>query len=239
MGNRPDLSTDVAVLVPAAGSGSRLGGVPKQFRKLGNRPLLHRTLETMCAVPEVALVVVAVPPESVDEVTAAIEPAGLHAVIVPGGTTRQDSVRRCLERVPPAVEVVLVHDAARPFIAVDDVQSVIAGVRGHGAAALAIPVSDTLRKVVGENFGQTLPREGIYRMQTPQGFRADMFLEAHRWARDTGWLGTDDVDLVRARGHEVHVIHGRSTNFKITTADDWRLAERVWPNWVGSRSVGE
>ncbi|GIV60473.1 2-C-methyl-D-erythritol 4-phosphate cytidylyltransferase [Rhodocaloribacter litoris] len=224
----------VAVLVPAAGTGRRMGGPRKQFRQLGGRPLLVQTLLVFERHPEVDRIVVAVPPGAVVSLEATLRGAGVHKLqaVVPGGGTRQASVGAALQALPDDVAIVLVHDAVRPFVRREDVSRVLDHVRRHGAAALALPVSDTLRYGLEGFFGETVPREGLFRMQTPQGFRRDWFEEAHAAARRDGVQATDDVELVQRLGHAVAIVPGSEQNVKLTTAGDWEWARRFWPQWA-------
>ena len=218
------------MLVPAAGAGTRLGGQRKQFRLLGGKPLLVQTLRVFDRHPLVDHLVVAAPASAPDELEAllAAEAFSRPCTVVPGGETRQASVGAALAAVPAGTGVVLVHDAVRPFVPEADVTAVVEAVRAHGAAALAVPVSDTLRGGEAGWFGATVPREGLYRMQTPQGFRRDWFEAAHRAARAEARQATDDVDLVRAIGHPVRIVEATGLNLKVTTAADWELARTLW-----------
>ncbi len=224
---------EVAVLVPAAGEGKRLGGHRKQFRRLGGQPLLVQTLRVFERHPKIDHLLVAAPDEAAAVLEMELRGVGLTklAAVGPGGATRQASVSAALEAVPPGVDVILVHDAVRPFVESAVIAAVIAAVRAGGAAALAVPVVDTLRRGVGFHFGETVPREGLYRMQTPQGFRRDWFEAAHAQARQHGFLATDDVDLVQRTGRNVRIVAGSPANIKITTQEDWELAQRFWPDW--------
>lgn len=223
-------SSNVAVLVPAAGSGKRMGGTRKQFRLLGGAPILHRTLGIFESHPLVGSIVVAVPPSDVADLAAGLRRDGIHKLsdVVPGGDSRQASVAAALAVLPETVEIVLVHDAVRPFLSGEHVTALIEAVRECGAAALAVGVTDTLRLGADEYFERTIPRSGLYRMQTPQGFRRDWFDDAHRSARQAGYRETDDVALVQRMGHEVRIVDGSSTNIKITTDADWELAQALW-----------
>lgn len=222
----------VAVVVPAAGQGARLGGTPKQFRTLAGRPLLVQVLLVFEHHPAVGHVVVAAPSGQVENVSDRLRAEGLStlAAVVPGGKNRQASVRHALRVIPDPVETVLVHDAARPFVAAPQVQAVVQAVRDKGAASLAVPVADTLRR--GDDvLGDPVSREGLYRMQTPQGARRDWLEEAHRQAVAHDLVATDDVALLQRIGHDVHYVPGSRRNFKITTVEDWGLAQRLWPAW--------
>ena len=223
-------SPNVAVLVPAAGAGRRLGGESKQFRLLGGKPLLAQTLWAFERHPDVQALVVAVPASEVEAVRGELQAEGFTklADVVAGGATRQASVGRALAAVPAATEVVLVHDAVRPFVDEKRLTAVIEAVRERGAAAVAVSVADTLRQGVDGVFGTTMPREGLYRMQTPQGFRRDWLEAAHEKARRDGYSATDEVDLVQRLGHPVQIVPGSACNFKITTPGDWELAQAIW-----------
>ena len=227
---RAALRPRAAVLVPAAGSGLRLGGERKQFRLLGGRPLLVRTLEVFERHPGIDHLIIAVPADAVDDTRVELGEAGLRNVhaVVAGGATRQASVGIALAAAPPEVELALVHDAVRPFVEAGHVTAVIEATARTGAAALAVPLADTLRRVRDGRFAETLPREGLFRMQTPQGFRADWLREAHARARAEGRTATDDVALVQALGRPVAVVPGSAHNFKVTTPADWELAQRLY-----------
>lgn len=224
---------DVAVLIPAAGSGKRLGGRRKQFRELGGRPVLVQTLLVFERHPLVRHIVVATPKDAVRPLRQELRRVGITKLdrVVAGGETRQESVRAALESVPDEVDLVLVHDAVRPFVRMGLVEGVIRAVREFGAAAPAVPVTDTLRSAVDETFGDTVDRRELFRMQTPQGFRRDWLLEAHTSAADDGFDATDDVELVARMGRSVRLVPGSEDNVKITTPDDWDRATAFWSIW--------
>lgn len=204
----------------------------KQFRLLGGAPLLVQTLRAFERHPEVETIVVVGPPQGYEALADTLGRYGLGKVrrVVAGGATRQASVGEGLAAVPEGTGVVLVHDAVRPFLPADRLSAVIAAARETGAAALAVPVADTLRQAEEESFGATVPREGLWRMQTPQAFHAEVLREAH--ARFGEVDGTDEVELVRRLGRAVRVVEGSSFNVKITTPADWELAEALWPYWA-------
>lgn len=225
----------VAVVVPAAGSGSRMGGVPKQRRRLGGAPVLVQTLRAFARHPSVGVLVVVAPAAEVADFERMLAAHGLEATVAPGGATRQESVGRGLEAVPEGTEVVLVHDAVRPFIAANRIAAVVDRVRGVGAAALAVPVADTLRRSEGGAFGETVPREGLWRMQTPQAARLDWLREAHAAAARDGFTGTDEVALLQRTGRAVALVEGDARNLKLTHPDDWAFAEALWEQWGAGR----
>lgn len=226
----------VAVLIPAAGEGTRLGGRRKQFRRLGGEPLLVQTLRVFERHPKIDHLLVAAPGEATEALEAELRRVGLSKLtaVVAGGSTRQESVRAALAAVPPTVDVVLVHDAVRPFVEARHLVAVIEAVRAKGAAALALPVVDTMRYGAKTGFGETVSREGLYRMQTPQGFRRDWFEDAHNKAGQQDVQATDDVELVQRLGRQVQIVVGSPRNIKITTPEDWELAQLLWPHWEAS-----
>lgn len=215
-----------------------MGGERKQFRALGGAPVLVRTLEVFERHADMDTLVVVGPVGKTDALRRELEEYGLaklHAV-VEGGATRQDSVGRGLDALPADTDTVLVHDAVRPFLPADKVTAVIDAARAHGAAALAIPMADTVRRGDG-TFGETVPRDGLWRMQTPQAFRLDLLREAH--ARFADVPGTDEVELVQRLGRAVRIVEGSALTFKITTPADWTLAEALWPFWERERARAE
>jgi 2-C-methyl-D-erythritol 4-phosphate cytidylyltransferase len=224
---------EVAVLIPAAGQGTRLGGRRKQFRVLGGKPVLVQTIDVFERHPEVDHVIVATPAEAVKPLRQELRRVGITKLrgVVSGGGTRQDSVAAALAATPETVSVVLVHDAVRPFVRLSQVSEVIAAAREFGAAALAVPVTETLRHGMNQRFGTTVDREQLYRMQTPQGFRKDLFQEAHRRAAEENVSATDDVELVQLLDSEVVIVEGGELNVKITTPEDWERATQFWPMW--------
>jgi 2-C-methyl-D-erythritol 4-phosphate cytidylyltransferase len=224
------LPRDVGVVLVAAGRGERIGGLPKQFRTLAGVPMLLRALRPFAAHPLVGHIVVVLAPAD-----AAAPPewlatlAGGSLSIVAGGAERTDSVAAGIAALPSSCRVVLVHDAARPFVGADTVQAVIAAAAGGTAAIAAVPVSDTLKEAAAGSTAilRTVPRERIWRAQTPQGFPRQVIEEAHRRAASEGVVATDDAALVERTGAVVHLVADSPRNFKITTADDLLLAE-LW-----------
>jgi 2-C-methyl-D-erythritol 4-phosphate cytidylyltransferase len=218
---------DVAVLVPAGGLGTRLGRrTPKQFLRVGAAPILALTLRHFIRHPAVRGVVVAAPAAHVARTRRLVGRAGGRRVsVVSGGATRQESVWLALQAAPPA-ELVLVHDAVRPFIDRRLIDAVLAAAAEHGAAICALPLAETVKRVREGRVEATVDREGLWAVQTPQAFRAALLREAHDKARRDGVAGTDDAMLVERLGHPVRVVPGLAGNVKITTADDLRRARR-------------
>lgn len=222
------MTSRCAVVVPAAGRGERLGGdEPKALRPLGGLPMLAHAVGALAAAPSVGLVVVAAPPEHVVRTEALLvgHHHGAELVVVPGGVTRSESVRAALAVLPPEVDVVLVHDAARPLVPVALVEAVAAAVAaGAEAVVPGLPVTDTVKRVAGDRVVETVDRTALRAVQTPQGFRRDVLERAHHAA---GAEATDDAGLVETVGGTVTVVPGAEEAFKVTRPLDLLLARAV------------
>lgn len=216
----------IAVLVPAGGLGTRLGGrMPKQFLQVGGATILARTLTHFVRHPGVRAIVVAAPAEHLARTRRLVARSGRHPVeVVAGGATRQESVWQALQAVPGDVDVVLVHDAVRPFIDRRLIDAVVAAAVAHGAAICALPIAETVKRVRDAVVETTLDRSGLWAVQTPQAFRAALLREAHDKARREGVVATDDAMLVEWLGQPVRVVPGLAGNIKITTPEDLRRA---------------
>lgn len=223
------------MLLLAAGRGSRFGGpVPKGFLQLGGRPLVVVAAERLIrAVPEHAayeLIVVVHPDDRAHHVAAcestlrALAPGPGQLRIVDGGATRQDSVRHGLAASPADATLVLVHDAARALAPIAATAACIAAAARSGAALLATPITDTLKRVDGERVTGTVDRRALWAAQTPQVIRRDLLVRAFAHAEATRFAATDDVSLVEHLGEPVTVVPGLPTNLKITHASDLPLA---------------
>jgi 2-C-methyl-D-erythritol 4-phosphate cytidylyltransferase len=218
---------DVAVLVPAAGQGVRLGpGGPKALRSLRGDPLLVHAVRRVAAAPSVGCVVVAAPPDSlaaVRELLSAVS-AGVEVLVVAGGASRQLSVAAALAAVPDRYDIVLVHDAARALTPPELVERVAAAVRaGHLAVIPVLPVADTIKHVQlsGEVLA-TLDRSVLRAVQTPQGFLRSTLVEAHAAAVDDH---TDDAGMAEKIGVSVWTVPGDDSALKITRPFDLAVAE--------------
>ncbi len=217
-------------VVPAAGSGSRMGGSsPKQFLLIGGIPLLARTLATLGRSRVIGGIVVVAPPSAVERTRRLIQRHRLPRVlaVVPGGRQRQESVWLGLQAVPATAELVVVHDGVRPFITGGLVRQVVQEAARFGAAACGLPVGETVKRA-REGFVQaTLDREGLWLVQTPQAFRRTLLWEAHEKARRDGFLGTDDAVLVERLGAPMRMVAGLVENVKVTTPEDLARARSL------------
>ena len=219
------------LLIPAAGLGSRLGCEgPKALLQLGGRSLLALTLERFRELALIARAVIAVPPSH----RAAFEAEIANAFpkesirVVPGGAERQESVARALEELDKETEIVVIHDAARPFVMPEPVEASIAAASECGAATVALPCADTvLRADEAGYLDETLDRTRLWICQTPQTFQVEAIRQAHAAARDWHMTATDDATLVRCLERPVKLVAGSPLNFKITTPSDLALARLI------------
>ncbi|MEV8045740.1 2-C-methyl-D-erythritol 4-phosphate cytidylyltransferase [Streptomyces griseoluteus] len=227
----------VAAVIPAAGRGVRLGpGAPKALRALNGTPMLIHAIRALAASRHVSLVVVVAPPDGAAEVKSLLDahalPERTDFLVVPGGESRQESVRLGLDALPPAYDVVLVHDAARPLVPVDTVDTVVEAVRdGAPAVVPALPLADTVKEVEPAAVpGEPEPvlgtpvRARLRAVQTPQGFDRATLIRAHETVTEDV---TDDASMVERLGERVVTVPGHEEAFKVTRPLDLVLAEAV------------
>lgn len=221
----------VSVIFPAAGRGHRMGARRnKVFMKLAGGLMFLRTLRQFSKAKEIGELVVVVGAGEVKLTQRLLRhtPGLAPTKVVAGGSERQYSVANGLAAVSPQAEIVLVHDAARPLIAPSVIEAVTQAVREHGAALAAVPSKDTIKVVDAAGVICATPdRSTLWAAQTPQGFRRELFVEAHAKAKAEGFLGTDDTILVERLGHPVYVVKSDYRNLKITTPDDLIIAEAL------------
>ncbi|NUV53757.1 2-C-methyl-D-erythritol 4-phosphate cytidylyltransferase [Streptomyces coelicolor] len=232
---RPTVRT--AAVIPAAGRGVRLGpGAPKALRALGGTPMLVHAVRAMADSRAVSLVVVVAPPDGAGEVKSLLDahalPERTDVLVVPGGDSRQESVKRGLDALPEGYDIVLVHDAARPLVPVDTVDAVVEAVRDGAAAVVpALPLADTVKQVEPaaapgepEAVVATPDRSRLRAVQTPQGFERATLVRAHETVTDDV---TDDAGMVERLGLTVVTVPGHEEAFKVTRPLDLVLAEAV------------
>ncbi|WP_411123768.1 2-C-methyl-D-erythritol 4-phosphate cytidylyltransferase [Streptomyces sp. x-19] len=234
----PSRPVRTAAVIPAAGRGVRLGpGTPKALRTLGGTPMLVHAVRAMAASRAVTHIVVVAPPDGPDEVRRLLDAHPLadrtELTVAPGGATRQESVRLGLAALPDGIDVVLVHDAARPLVPVETVDAVIAAVRGGAPAVVpALPLADTVKQVEPRPQGTPEPVVGtperalLRAVQTPQGFDLPTLRKAHEVVVE-GEGATDDAGLVERLGQGVVLVPGHEEAFKVTRPLDLVLAEAV------------
>ena len=221
----------VAAVIVAAGRGYRAGGdMPKQYRELAGEPVIRPTLEAFLKHPQIGAVQPVIHPD--DEAIFRTATAGLERLLppVPGGATRQASVRAGLKALRAAApDLVLIHDAARPFLSSDLITRAVAAAKAHGAAVPAVAITDTVKKVDEQDIvSETLDRSRLRTVQTPQAFAYNVIVELHNRAAAAGRDDfTDDAALVEWAGHPVNVFAGESSNVKLTTNDEFERAEAL------------
>jgi 2-C-methyl-D-erythritol 4-phosphate cytidylyltransferase len=230
---------NVIVIIPAAGLGTRMApasgarpAVSKQFAEISGVPILVHTLRKFAAHPQVSKIYVAVRPAETGALRQRLaqEKLARPVQVVEGGEHRQESVANALAEVEASADdLILVHDAVRPFVTAETIQKVIDAAKRHGAAIAAVPAIDTIKQVErtaeGAVVRTTVPREQVVLVQTPQGFRYEVLKRAMEEAARDGFSGTDEAALVERSGQEVAVVMGSPRNFKITTPADLQLAE--------------
>lgn len=224
------MSRDVGVIIVAGGKGTRLGGDElKQFRWIGGKPMLLHSLQIFHEREDVAMVVVVLPYEHVGDPPPWLFQCDTERLLLSvGGRERSDSVRNGLEDLPDGISVVVVHDAARPFVTHAMIDSVIAEARAGNAAVPGIPVVDTLKRTGADGeVLETVDRTGLMRIQTPQAFPVAMIERAHADAVQARVTATDDAALCERLGLRVVVVPGSERAMKITTEADFARAEAL------------
>ncbi|MFO7898687.1 MAG: 2-C-methyl-D-erythritol 4-phosphate cytidylyltransferase [Planctomycetota bacterium] len=221
----------LGLIVPAAGNSTRMGGGPrKPLIELHGRPILCHALRRFRDVPGIEQVVVVAHPDDLDELRERywqqLRELGTTDLMA-GGGRRQDSVARGVAALGPGIELVLIHDAVRPFVPRRAIGESIRAAAEHGAAIVAMPVPDTVKSVHRDSAAETVPREHLWGAQTPQVFRVALIRGALEAATVDGFEATDDAQLVERLGAEVKVVRGSYANFKITTTEHLRLAEAL------------
>jgi 2-C-methyl-D-erythritol 4-phosphate cytidylyltransferase/2-C-methyl-D-erythritol 2,4-cyclodiphosphate synthase len=220
----------VSAIIAAGGRGQRFGAAePKQLLKVGGRPVLERSVSAFLAHPTVDEVVIALPQELVDDPPAYLRAAAKPLHVVAGGARRQDSVANGFRVAAAASDVIVIHDAARPFASADLIARTIAAAAECGAALAALAARDTVKR--GDNatgvVAETLPRDSIFLAQTPQAFRRDVLQAALALAGRDAVDATDEATLAERAGYQVRLVEGEASNIKITTPEDLPIAEAI------------
>ena len=213
----------VTAIIAAGGRGNRLGADrPKQLLDVGGVPILRRSVEAFLRHPGIADLVVALPPDVLADPPVYLRSTEKPVTLVEGGARRQDSVALAFARVGSSTSIVLVHDAARPFVDAGLITRTIEAAARHGAALAAVPVADTVKRAAADGrVLETVPRDRLFLAQTPQGFRVEVLRAALGDAGDA----TDEAALAERAGFPVHVVTGDPRNVKITTMLDLAYAE--------------
>ena len=222
---------DVGVIIVAGGSGTRTGGDElKQFRWVAGKPMLLHSVQSFMARPDVGMVVCVLPQRYAGDPPPWLFQCDVDRLLVSlGGRTRSESVANGLDDLPDEADIVLVHDAARPLVGAETIDRVIAAVRAGTPAIAALPVVDTLKEVDEDGLiVRTVPRDNLWRAQTPQGFPRRLLVDAHRAAKAERIDATDDAALCERLGHPVRVVLGSERALKVTTAPDFDRVEALY-----------
>ena len=227
-------NSKVAVIIAAAGRGKRLGApVPKQYLKIGGEYVIAKTIKAFEDLDEVDYIFVVTNEDYKETCAEIIEEKGFNKVegIVAGGSRRQDSVFNALQEInarKPGVSMVLIHDGARPFIEQDVILNVLRETENSGAAVACVAMKNSVRRMEqGSGLSESVDRADYYSVQTPQGFRKSILIEAYDRAFDDGFEGTDDASIVERVGYDVSIVDGDYGNIKITTKEDLPMENRV------------
>lgn len=223
----------ITAVVPAGGQGVRMdSSVPKQFLTFGGIPLLVHALQTFESSPIISEIILVVPESDCDHCRNKIVPS--HSIkkvkqVVAGGRKRRDSVLNGLQAASSSTEIFVVHDAVRPFLTESMIDEVVEAARKYGAAIVAIPTRDTVKRVDSKGFiNETVSRDDLWLAQTPQAFQRDLLLRAHQQGQVDGCFdATDDAFLVERLGLSVAVVQGNSDNIKLTRPEDFQMAQAI------------
>lgn len=226
-----------SVVIVAAGKGTRMNmDLNKQYVEIAEKPVLARTIQAFEDCAHIGEIVIVVNKQDILYCKQnIIDVYGFEKVkaLVSGGDERQKSVYNGLKEVGELCDIVLIHDGARPFIDEDSIIGSIEAAREYGAACVGVPVKDTIKSADFDgNIKDTLDRSMLWAIQTPQVFKYELIMEAHRRAEEQGFLGTDDSVLVERLGIKVRLVKGSYDNIKITTREDLIIAEAISKNYV-------
>ena len=219
----------VGAIIPAAGRGKRIGAsVPKQFLEIQGKPLLHHTLTVFASCKLIDYVVLVMPRADVDEMGEDwLNKYEIVRKVVVGGEQRQDSVYNGFSSLEKGTDIVVVHDGVRPFTTPQMIIATVEAAQQHGAAITAIPVSDTVKQAADGFVKQTVSRDGLWRVQTPQAFQYGLLQQAFKKAKKDSYYGTDEGSLVEYLGERVKIVPGSELNIKITRKEDLVLGESL------------
>ncbi|MCP4931317.1 MAG: 2-C-methyl-D-erythritol 4-phosphate cytidylyltransferase [Candidatus Marinimicrobia bacterium] len=219
----------ITVVIPAAGSGKRFGE-NKQLKILGDRPLVFHTLRPFIDSELINEIVVVAPKNDVQQLSRELKSmiSVKSVMVVAGGNTRQKSVFNGLKAASDSSELICVHDAVRPFVTKELIEKAVNACSEHDGVIVAQSSTDTIKKVMDDQIMETLPRETIWRAQTPQVFSKSALQEALKMAEDENIQGTDEASLLERIGYQVGFVEGSSLNIKITTEEDWVFAEAIF-----------
>ena len=219
----------ITAIIPAAGDGERFGE-KKQLKLLNGRPLIFHTIQPFVKSELINEIIVVVPKDNVNQLNRDFKSTitSKKIEVVEGGKTRQQSVYNGLRISDKESKLICVHDGVRPFVSLALIEKVIKASMEHDGAILAAPSTDTMKKVIADQILETLPREIIWRAQTPQVFSKPALKEAIQIAVDEKLQGTDEASILEKIGYQIGFVEGSSLNIKITTKEDWIFAKAIY-----------
>ena len=219
----------ITAIIPAAGDGERFGE-KKQLKLLKGRPLIFHTIQPFVKSELINEIIVVVPKDDVSQLSRDFKSTitSKKIEVVEGGETRQQSVYNGLRISDEESKLICVHDGVRPFVTLPLIEKVIKASMEHDGAILAAPSTDTIKKVMGDQILETLPRQTIWRAQTPQVFSKPALKEAIQIAIDEKLEGTDEASILEKIGYQIGFVEGSSLNIKITTKEDWIFAKAIY-----------
>ena len=223
----------ISAIIPAAGRGTRIGSpTPKQFLFLNGKPILNHTLEVFERSGIIDSLVLVGPEQEVKTTLAQwLETSSIVTQVVAGGEKRQDSVFNGFQALDKDTDIVVVHDGVRPFVTMEMILESVEAAKRHGAAIVAVPIGDTLKKVNPGGFVEcTVDRERIWKVQTPQAFQYGVLHKAFQKAAVDSFYGTDEGSLIERMGGEIKIVPGSELNIKITRREDLVLGESILNN---------
>jgi 2-C-methyl-D-erythritol 4-phosphate cytidylyltransferase len=228
----------VSVVIPVAGRGRRFGGdTLKQYLEIGNVPTIVLTLQKFVSLKEVSCGVVVAAENEVDrtyQLLSTLKGFENRFDVISGGDNRQDSVYRGIKHIPPDTDIIVVHDGVRPLVSTRIILNSIKTAAAEGACVTAVPAKETIKRVQKEQVIETLPRDQLWQVQTPQSFKYSILRDAHEKAYKNNFYSTDESALVEWFGFPVKVILGAYTNIKITTEEDIKLARLFYQESLSS-----
>jgi 2-C-methyl-D-erythritol 4-phosphate cytidylyltransferase len=219
----------ICAIIAAAGCGKRMGSsIHKQFLQIENKPILVHTLEKFRQSTLIDSIIIVVPKDwyryVLENIVDKFRISKVNKIVI-GGATRQESVHKALKAVSEDISTVVIHDAVRPLISLNLLNKVILKGKETGAAVLAVPIHESIKKVSDNQIEQSLERDSIWLVQTPQVFKKDLIFHAYQQAFFNSITATDDSELVEFLGYPIHVVEGSRSNIKITTKEDLDLAK--------------
>ncbi len=228
---------DISVILPAAGSGTRMKAAGrKQFLRVQGRPLMQHTIDVFTGIPGLREIIIVHPPGEAENIKRLLDlNTDIHIIFTQGGARRQDSVENGLKVSSDQSQIIVVHDAVRPLVKPATITNAVQTARRCGSALVAIPVTDTIKRVADGRVIETVERSDLWRAQTPQVFSRELLIQGFRIIHEQGRDVTDDCAVVEAADAVTEIVTGDEENIKITTREDLQLMEYILKNRAQTR----